>query len=93
MIKPTKDHILIERTESLKQIGSIHLPDVALDSPTKFKVLAVGSAITEVKVGDSVYAIPYNGTKINDLQRIVKLNDILFVYNDEEGGETNASRI
>ena len=30
MIKPTKDHILIERTESLKQIGSIHLPDVAI---------------------------------------------------------------
>jgi chaperonin GroES len=93
MIKPTKDNILIERTESLKQIGSIHLPDNALDTPTKFKVLAVGSNVTEVKVGDSVYSIPYNGKKINDTQRIVKLDDILFVYTDEEGGETNASRI
>ena len=84
MIKPTKDNILIERTESLKQIGSIHLPDVALDSPTKFKVLAVSSAITEVKVGDNVYALPYKGKKINDIQRIVKLDDILFVYNENE---------
>lgn len=59
------------------------MPDNALDSPTKFKVIAVGDEIKEVKPGDLVYAIPYNGNKVNDTQRIVKLNDILFVYNEE----------
>lgn len=47
-LKPTKENVLIERIESQKQIGSIVLPDSAIDAANKGKVLNVVWASDEV---------------------------------------------
>jgi len=68
IIKPLGERILIKQTEQEEVTKSgIVLPGTASkEKPIIGEVLAVGSKIEEVKVGDKVIFEKYSGTEIKD---------------------------
>lgn len=65
-IKPLKDRILVAypKQPQEKTAGGIYIPDSAQQEPQEGNVLAVGSEVKEVKVGDLLFFDKYAGTKI-----------------------------
>ena len=60
--KPLGERVLVERTEvENKTASGIIIPDNAKEKPQTAKVIAVGSKIEDVKVGDTV-TVSVNGT-------------------------------
>ena len=68
IIKPLGERILIKQTEQEEVTKSgIVLPGTASkEKPIIGEVLAVGSKIVEVKVGDKVIFEKYSGTEVKD---------------------------
>ena len=68
IIKPWGERILIKQTEQEEVTKSgIVLPGTASkEKPIIGEVLAVGSKIEEVKVGDKVIFEKYSGTEVKD---------------------------
>ena len=68
IIKPLGERILIKQTEQEEVTKSgIVLPGtVSKEKPIIGEVLAVGSKIEEVKVGDKVIFEKYSGTEVKD---------------------------
>ncbi|WP_314292411.1 co-chaperone GroES [Leptotrichia massiliensis] len=68
IIKPLGERVLIKQTEQEEVTKSgIVLPGTASkEKPIIGEVLAVGSKIEEVKVGDKVIFEKYSGTEIKD---------------------------
>lgn len=68
MIKPLGERVLIKQTEQEEVTKSgIVLPGTASkEKPIIGEVLAVGSKIEEVKVGDKVIFEKYSGTEVKD---------------------------
>ena len=68
IIKPLGERILIKQTEQEEVTKSgIVLPGTASkEKPIIGEVLAVGSKIEEVKVGDKVIFEKYSGTEVKD---------------------------
>ena len=68
IIKPLGERVLIKQTEQEEVTKSgIVLPGTASkEKPIIGEVLAVGSKIEEVKVGDKVIFEKYSGTEVQD---------------------------
>ena len=68
IIKPLGERVLIKQTEEEEVTKSgIVLPGTASkEKPIIGEVLAVGSKIEEVKVGDKVIFEKYSGTEVKD---------------------------
>mgnify|MGYP000862668282 FL=1 len=68
IIKPLGERVLIKQTEQEEVTKSgIVLPGTASkEKPIVGEVLAVGSKIEEVKVGDKVIFEKYSGTEVKD---------------------------
>ena len=68
IIKPLGERVLIKQTEQEEVTKSgIVLPGtVSKEKPIIGEVLAVGSKIEEVKVGDKVIFEKYSGTEVKD---------------------------
>ena len=68
IIKPLGERVLIKQTEQEEVTKSgIVLPGTASkEKPIIGEVLAVGSKIEEVKVGDKVIFEKYSGTEVED---------------------------
>lgn len=63
--KPLGDRLLVERIEEASTTSSgIIIPDNAKDKPSQGKVIAVGSEVDEVKVGDTIVFGKYAGSEI-----------------------------
>lgn len=79
MIKPLKERVVVKYSneELEKTAGGIYVPDVAKEKPQKGTVVAVGSEVKELKVGDAVLFDKYSGSKI-------KLDDVEYLIIKEE---------
>jgi len=78
-IKPLKDRVVVKfSSEELEKTpGGIYVPDVAKEKPQKGAVIAVGSEVKEIKVGDTVLFDKYSGSKI-------KIDDVEYLIIKEE---------
>lgn len=80
-IQPLADRIVLEQLEQEEQTKSgIILPESAQEKPKMAKVLAVGSEVKEVKVGDTVLYKSYGPDDVkvdNKDYMIAKEEDIL----------------
>ena len=70
IIKPLGERVLIKQTEQEEVTKSgIVLPGTASkEKPIIGEVLAVGSKIEEVKVGDKVIFEKYSGTEVKEIK-------------------------
>ncbi len=63
--KPLGERVLVERTEvENKTASGIIIPDNAKEKPQTAKVIAVGSKVEDIKVGDVVVFEQYRGSEI-----------------------------
>lgn len=80
-IKPLADRVVaVREAAATKTASGIYLPDNAKEKPTLATVVAIGSEIKEVKVGDKIVYKEYGATelKIDGTEYlIVKEEDIL----------------
>ncbi len=64
--KPLGKRVLVERTEvETKTASGIILVDSAKEKPNTAIVKAVGTDVTELKVGDTIVFEQYRGTEFN----------------------------
>ncbi len=64
-IQPLADYIVAEATKADERTASgLYLPNQAQEKPQTAKVLAVGKAVKEVKVGDQVVYGGYSTTEV-----------------------------
>lgn len=64
-IKPLADYVVVQQEEAkTKTASGIYLPTQAQEKPKTAKVVAVGKAVKEVKVGDRVVFGGYSNTEI-----------------------------
>lgn len=82
-IKPLADRVVAVREVAATQTASgIYLPDTAKEKPTLASVVAIGTDVKEVRVGDKIVYKEYSTTelKIDGTEYlIVKEEDILAV--------------
>ena len=63
--KPLGDRLLVQRIEEANTTASgIIIPDNAKEKPSKAKVIAVGSEVEDINVGDTVVFGKYSGNEI-----------------------------
>lgn len=63
-LKPLYDRIIVLRAPKPPHPSGIYIPDVATERSDKGRVLAVGSTVEDVKVGDMVLFVKYSGTEV-----------------------------
>ena len=64
-IQPLADYVVAQQEEaSNKTASGLYIPDNAQEKPKTAKVLAVGKAVKEVKVGDRVVYGGYSNTEV-----------------------------
>lgn len=65
-VNPMADYIVVQALEAKSKTKSgFYLPDSAKETPKTAKVVAVGSAVKDVKVGDQViYKNEYEATSV-----------------------------
>ena len=76
--KPLGDRLLVERIEEMSTTASgIIIPDNAKDKPSQGKVVAIGSEVEEISVGDTIVFGKYAGTevKIEDEEFLIMRED------------------
>lgn len=75
---PLGDYVVIEQEKAQTRTASgLYLPEKAAEKPKIAKVLAVGTAIKSVKVGDRVVYGGYTNTE-------VKIGDVEYILVKEE---------
>jgi chaperonin GroES len=63
--KPLGERVLVERIEEVSTTASgIIIPDSAKDKPSQGTVIAIGSDVEEIKVGDTIVFGKYSGNEI-----------------------------
>lgn len=63
--KPLGERVLVERAEvENKTESGIFIPDNAKEKPQTAKVIAVGTKVEDVKVGDIIVFEQFRGTEI-----------------------------
>ena len=81
VFKPLANRVLIEREEESNTTASgIIIPDNAKEKPLKGKVMATGSEVEGLEVGDTVVFSKYTGVEIvveNKEYLILTTDDIL----------------
>jgi chaperonin GroES len=80
-INPLADFVVAqaEAAES-KTVSGLYLPDSAAEKPKTAKVVAVGKAVKEIKVGDKIIYKSYSTTEVKVASEdyiLVKEEDIL----------------
>ena len=80
-LQPLGDYVVAvaEEAES-KTASGLYLPDAAKEKPKTSKVVAVGPAVRQVKVGDRIVYKSYSNTEVKvgkDEYILVKEEDIL----------------
>lgn len=80
-LKPLGDYVVAvaEEAES-KTASGLYLPEAAKEKPKTSKVVAVGPAVKEVKVGDRIVYKSYSNTDVKvdkDDYILIKEEDIL----------------
>jgi chaperonin GroES len=80
-LQPLGDYIVAQAEEAASKTASgLYLPDKAAEKPKTAKVVAVGKAATQVKVGDRIVYKSYSNTDVkvdNEEYILVKEEDIL----------------
>ena len=84
-LKPLGDYVVAvaEEAES-KTASGLYLPEAAKEKPKTSKVVAVGPAVQQVKVGDRIVYKSYSNTEVKvnkDEYILVKEEDILATVN------------
>lgn len=81
IVEPLFDRVLIRRVEAeTKSKGGLFIPETAKDKPLEGKVIAIGSDVVKIKVGDRVLIGKYAGIeiKLNEIEHlIIRLDEIL----------------
>lgn len=83
-LQPIKNLVLVERCPmDNKTAGGIILPDSPQQQSQYGTVMAIGSKVEVITPGDTVFYGKYAGTNIDDVQLILREEDILaFVKKD-----------
>jgi chaperonin GroES len=80
-ISPLGDNVVAQSEEATTKTASgIYLPEGATEKPKTAKVVAVGKAVKELKVGDRIVYKSYSNTDVkvgNEEFIIVKEEDVL----------------
>ena len=80
-LKPLADYVVAQAEEAESKTASgLYLPEAAKEKPKTSKVVAVGPAVREVKVGDRIVYKSYSPTELKigkDEYILVKEEDIL----------------
>jgi chaperonin GroES len=80
-IQPLADYVLAQQEEAAAKTASgLYLPDKATEKPKIAKVLAIGSVVKQVKVGDRIIYKSYSTTDIkhgSEEYLLVKEEDVL----------------
>lgn len=80
-LQPLGDYIVAQADEAASKTASgLYLPDKTAEKPKTAKVVAVGKAATQVKVGDRIVYKSYSNTDVkvdNEEYILVKEEDIL----------------
>ncbi len=81
--KPLGDRVLVKTVEEANTTASgIIIPDNAKEKPNRAEVIAVGSDVEDVKVGDTVVYGKYSGTELvleGSEYIVLELSDVLGV--------------
>jgi chaperonin GroES len=81
--KPLGDRLLVKAVEESNTTASgIIIPDNAKEKPNRAEVVAIGSEVEDVKVGDSVVYGKYAGTELvleGSEYMVLELSDVLGV--------------
>ena len=81
--KPLGERLLVKSVEESNTTASgIIIPDNAKEKPNRAEVLAVGSEVEDVKVGDTVVYGKYAGTELTLEEEnyiVLELGDVLGV--------------
>ena len=65
-IKPLGTRVLVEQIEAeTKTASGLIIPDSAKEKPLQAKVLAIGSDVDQIKVGETVIYGKFIGTELN----------------------------
>ena len=65
-IKPLGTRVLVEQIEAeTKTASGLIIPDSAKEKPLQAKVLAIGSEVDQIKVGETVIYGKFIGTELN----------------------------
>lgn len=83
-VKPLGERVLLEMpvAKEEKTQGGLYVPETAKEKPLEAVVVAVGSKVEHVKVGDKVIYSKFAGTevKVDDKEYlIVEINDVLAI--------------
>lgn len=66
-VQPLADYVVVQQEEAATKTASgLYLPEQAQEKPKTAKVLAVGKAVKEVKVGDRVVYGGYSHTEVKE---------------------------
>lgn len=80
-IQPLADYVVAQQEEAeAKTASGLYLPDKAQEKPKVAKVVAVGKAVHEVKVGDRIVYKSYSTTDVKvgaETYILVKEEDVL----------------
>jgi chaperonin GroES len=80
-LQPLGDYIVAQAEEAeTKTASGLYLPDKAAEKPKTAKVVAVGKAATQVKVGDRIVYKSYSNTDVkvgSEEYILVKEEDVL----------------
>ena len=80
-LQPLGDYVVAQAEEAESKTASgLYLPDAAKEKPKTSKVVAVGPAVKQVKVGDRVVYKSYSNTDVKvgkDDYILIKEEDIL----------------
>ena len=81
--KPLGDRLLVKTVEEANTTASgIIIPDNAKEKPNRAEVVAIGSEVEDVKVGDTVVYGKYSGTELvldGSDYIVLELSDVLGV--------------
>ena len=63
--KPLGERVLVKRAEvESKTASGIYIPDNAKEKPQTAEVMAIGTKVEDIKVGDTIVFEQYRGTEI-----------------------------
>lgn len=80
-IQPLADYVVAQPEEAqTKTASGLYLPDNAQEKPKVAKVVAVGAAVKQIKIGDRIIYKSYSTTEVKmgaDEYLLIKEEDIL----------------
>lgn len=78
-MKPTRDNIIVERFKSEAATASGIILKSS-DEPDRAKVIAIGTKVDEVNVGDTVLLNWNKATKVENETYVVPIKEVVWIY-------------